>query len=71
MQKEQQLALQMTHLETLPLPADIDYAQLTSLSIEAREKLNKFRPATIGAAARISGVSQANVAVLMIYTRRI
>ena len=54
-------------MESRPLPTDIDYAAIQGLRIEAREKLQKIRPASFGQASRISGVSPADIAVLMIY----
>ncbi|MDO9226121.1 MAG: tRNA uridine-5-carboxymethylaminomethyl(34) synthesis enzyme MnmG [Pseudomonadota bacterium] len=57
-------------LEDQPLPDDFDYLSLTSLSIEVRQKLNKMRPATLGLASRISGVTPAAVSVLMVYLKR-
>ncbi len=65
--KERDLANRLGKLENLIIKDDIDYQQLTSLSFEAREKLNKIRPRTIGQAARISGVSPADISVLAIY----
>lgn len=65
--KERDLANKLGRLENLVIKDDIDYQQLTSLSFEAREKLIKIRPKTIGQAARISGVSPADISVLAIY----
>ncbi len=56
--------------EDQPLPADFDYMALASLSIEVRQKLNQMRPATLGMASRISGVTPAAVSVLMVYLKR-
>ncbi len=56
--------------EAQPLPLDFDYMALTSLSIEVRQKLNKARPATLGQAARISGVTPAAISVLLVYLKR-
>ena len=54
-------------LESKPIPADIDYDDVTSLRLEAREKLKKIRPENFGRASRISGVSPADITVLMVY----
>lgn len=54
-------------LEKKLLPQDIDYNELKGLRIEARQKLNKFKPYSVGQASRISGVSPADISVLLIY----
>lgn len=59
---------EFTRMEERPIPADIDYDDIAGLRIEAREKLKKIRPVSFGQASRISGVSPADVSVLMIYT---
>ncbi len=56
--------------EETRLPDDIDYAQIHGLSIEVRQKLNQLRPATLGQAARISGVTPAAVSVLQVHLKR-
>jgi tRNA uridine 5-carboxymethylaminomethyl modification enzyme len=58
---------QFRKLENKHIPEEIDYMVVPSLRIEARQKLNKFRPISIGQASRISGVSPADVSVLLIY----
>ena len=65
-EKEQEVANRILKFEDIPLPAGYDYFQLDALSYEAREKLSKHCPATIGQASRISGVSPADVSVLLI-----
>ena len=57
-------------LETKILPEDINYEDLKGISLEARQKLNKFKPRSIGQASRISGVSPADVSVLLVYLQR-
>ena len=53
-------------LDHLPIPAELDYGQVAGLRTEAREKLERFRPATVGMASRIAGVTPADVAVLLV-----
>jgi tRNA uridine 5-carboxymethylaminomethyl modification enzyme len=65
-EKEQDVASRILKFEDIVLPDDFDYFSLQSLSYEAREKLTKMRPHTIGQASRISGVSPADVSVLLI-----
>ena len=58
---------EFTRMEERPLPPDLDYSQIKGLRLEAREKLNRIRPSNFGQASRISGVSPADISVLMIY----
>ena len=58
---------EFTRMEERPLPADIDYDAIGGLRLEAREKLKKIRPENLGRAGRISGVSPADLSVLMVY----
>ena len=57
-------------IETKILPEDINYEELKGISLEARQKLNKFKPRSIGQASRISGVSPADVSVLLVYLQQ-
>jgi len=68
--KEHELADKQMRLEDLNLHDDFDYQRLTSLSKEAREKLTKVRPRTIGQASRISGITPSDVSILMVYLGR-
>ncbi|MBR4505964.1 MAG: tRNA uridine-5-carboxymethylaminomethyl(34) synthesis enzyme MnmG [Bacteroidales bacterium] len=65
-EKEQEVASRILKFEDIPLPAGYDYFQLPALSYECREKLNRYRPVTIGQASRISGVSPADISVLLL-----
>lgn len=69
-QKEKELVEKQYRLESLVLHDDFDYSRLTSLGAEAREKLNKVRPKTIGQAARISGITPSDISILMVYLGR-
>ncbi len=69
--KRQQAQIdEMRRLEGKPLPKDIDYPEITGLRLEAKEKLIKIKPVSVGQASRISGVSPADVSVLLIYLER-
>lgn len=69
-EKEQEVANRILKFEDIQLPDDIDYFSIQSLSYEAREKLSNMRPRTLGQASRISGVSPADVSVLLILISR-
>ncbi len=62
-------ARQFRKLETKKIPEDINYDEIEGLRLEARQKLGKIRPASIGQASRISGVSPADIAVLIVYMK--
>lgn len=68
--KEQEMVSKMNRLEEVRLRDDFDYSQVSSLSKEAREKLARMRPRTIGQASRISGVSPADISVLLVFMGR-
>jgi tRNA uridine 5-carboxymethylaminomethyl modification enzyme len=58
------------HFEQFKLPPDMDYSQVAALSIEARQKLNKHKPETLGLASRISGITPATVSLLLVYLKK-
>ena len=69
-QKEYELADKLNRLENIKLPIDFDYHTIQSLSYECREKLNRYKPETLGQASRISGISPADINVLAIFLGR-
>lgn len=69
-QRESELADKMQRLDHVKIEEDMNYHQLASLSKEAKEKLTRFRPRSLGQASRISGISPADISVLMIYMGR-
>jgi tRNA uridine 5-carboxymethylaminomethyl modification enzyme len=68
--REQDVADKLSRLEYVAIPLDIDYSKFSSLSNEAKEKLNEIRPGTLGQAGRISGIKPSDISVLMIYLGR-
>jgi tRNA uridine 5-carboxymethylaminomethyl modification enzyme len=70
-EKQQAEVARFRRLENRRIPADLDYAALGGLRLEAREKLARVRPATVGQATRIAGVNPADVSVLLIHLRRL
>jgi tRNA uridine 5-carboxymethylaminomethyl modification enzyme len=58
------------HYENLRLPAELDYLQVSALSIEARQRLNKYRPETLGQASRLSGITPATISLLLIHLKK-
>ena len=69
-QKEQEVADKLNRLESVRLRPDMDYNSIEALSIEARQKLSKYRPETLGQASRISGVSPSDISVIAILLGR-
>jgi len=58
------------HYENLKLPMELDYMQVAALSIEARQRLNKFKPETLGQASRLSGITPATISLLLIHLKK-
>ena len=69
-EKEKENIAKLNRLETIRIPEDFDYSKITSLSAEAKQKMAKVKPKTIAQAGRISGVSPADINVLLIYLGR-
>jgi tRNA uridine 5-carboxymethylaminomethyl modification enzyme len=59
-----------SHYENLRLPSELDYMQVSALSIEARQRLNKHRPETLGQASRLSGITPATISLLLIHLKK-
>ncbi len=70
LERERGVAEKIKRLEELRIPDEINYEELTSISTEGRQKLSRIRPATIGQASRISGVSSSDVSILIMYLGR-
>ncbi len=68
--REEEVAKKSVRMEGLQIPASVDYLKMLSLSTEARQKLTKIQPVTIGQATRVSGVSPSDIAVLLIHLGR-
>jgi tRNA uridine 5-carboxymethylaminomethyl modification enzyme len=66
LKRQQQQLDRFKNLESMTIPDDVDYNAINGLKVEASEKLNLFRPTTLGQASRISGVSPGDIAVLMV-----
>ena len=69
-EKEKRAAAKLAKMESIKIPSGMDYSSLTGLSAEAKEKLIAVRPLTVGQAARIPGVRQGDIALLMILSKR-
>jgi tRNA uridine 5-carboxymethylaminomethyl modification enzyme len=68
--KEKDLVARMKQLEELEIPEQFDYQRIMALGAEAREKLNRIKPKTLGQASRISGINPSDVQILMVYMGR-
>lgn len=68
-QRQQRQVTQFKKMETKKIPSDLDYDAIQSLRIEAKQKLKEMRPISIGQASRISGVSPADISVLLVYLK--
>jgi tRNA uridine 5-carboxymethylaminomethyl modification enzyme len=68
--KEKELVDRMSQMENLAIPSQFDYFKIGALGVEAKEKLHKIKPQTLGQASRISGVNPSDVQILMIYMGR-
>jgi len=69
-ERQQEEIARSRRYENTPLPMDIDYAQVHGLSVEATQKLRATRPATIGQASRIPGVTPAAVSILLVHLKK-
>ncbi len=69
-EREQENALKMISMENRVITPGFDYSLLSSMSLEAREKLNTIRPSTLGQASRISGVSSSDISILMVFLNK-
>ena len=65
--KQNRSAAKMLKLEKLKIPTNIDYQNMLNLSLEARDKLSKIKPETLGQASRISGISPSDIEVILFY----
>jgi tRNA uridine 5-carboxymethylaminomethyl modification enzyme len=68
--REKLLAEKVRRLESVKIPEDVNYPELLSISTEARQKLARIKPSTIGQAGRISGVSPSDLNILLMYLGR-
>jgi tRNA uridine 5-carboxymethylaminomethyl modification enzyme len=68
--KQKQQVERVQRLETKQIPADFDYEAIKGLRTEARQKLIRFRPATVGQAGRIAGVNPADISILLVHLEK-
>ncbi len=69
-EKEQKIADSLQKIDNIKIKTDFDYSKVYAISNEAREKLHKFRPATLGQASRISGVNPSDISILMVFLNK-
>jgi len=69
-EKEREIVARMSEMENLVIPENFDYTKISSLGNEAREKLSKVKPRTLGQATRISGINPSDIQILMVYMGR-
>ena len=67
--RQQEMVTRMEKLESMAIPGDFDFLGMKTISLEAREKLNKVKPRSLGQASRISGVSPSDISVLLVYLK--
>ncbi len=70
LEREHDMVRKMSQLESWPIPVDFDYEAMGNITMEAREKLTKIQPENLGQASRVSGVSPADISVLMVLLKR-
>lgn len=70
LEKEQEQVQKLKRLESVRIPDQFDFERITALSIESRQKLNKLKPETVGQASRVSGVSPADIQILLVHLGR-
>ena len=70
LRRQERQVEEMKKLERRPLPPDLDYEGMQGLRLEARQKLSRIRPLNLGQASRVSGVSPADIAALMVYLQK-
>ena len=69
-ERQQEEVSRAAHYENLKLPPEFDYLNVPALSIEVRQKLDRFKPETIGLASRISGVTPAAISLLLVHLKK-
>ena len=69
LEKERELAERISRLDEMYLRPDFDYHKITALSAEAREKLSRIKPRSIGQAGRISGINPADISILLVHLK--